>query len=44
MIRLSGNQKNRKQVIRKTGYQKKPVFYLPDTLMAWYPLPENLIA
>jgi hypothetical protein len=44
MIRISGNQKIRKQVIRKPGYQKKPEFYFPDTLIPWYPRPDNLIA
>jgi hypothetical protein len=44
MIGLSGNQKIRKQMIRKTGYQRKPVISLPDTLIAWYPLPDTLIA
>jgi hypothetical protein len=37
MIKISGNQKNRKQVIRKPGYQKEPEFYFPDILIPWYP-------
>jgi len=44
MIKVSGNQKTREQATRKTGYQKKPEFYFSDTLIPWYPLPDNLIA
>jgi len=44
MIRISGNQISRKQVIRKPGYQRESEFYFPDTLIAWYALPDNLIA
>jgi hypothetical protein len=41
---ISGNQKNRRQVIRKPGYQGEPKFYFPNILIPWYPLPDNLIA
>jgi hypothetical protein len=51
MIRISGDQRSRRQVIRKPGYQRKPEFYFPDIEIPWYPclpagqaLPDNLIA